>query len=104
VAGTDAGRGAALSKSEWNITRTCRQGEGNRRAWDRIVDTGARDAIGSCQTTRLERPMGAAKTISATDFKATCLQVLDRVQSGEWTRVEVTKRGRRIACGFSRVR
>jgi prevent-host-death family protein len=38
--------------------------------------------------------MGAAKTISATELKATCLQVLDRVQSGEWPRVEVTKRGR----------
>ena len=41
--------------------------------------------------------MGAAKTISATEFKATCLQVLDRVQSGEWPRVEVTKRGRVVA-------
>jgi prevent-host-death family protein len=41
--------------------------------------------------------MGAAKTISATEFKATCLQVLDRVQSGEFSRVEVTKRGRVVA-------
>ena len=41
--------------------------------------------------------MGATKTISATEFKATCLQVLDRVQSGEFSRVEVTKRGRVVA-------
>ena len=41
--------------------------------------------------------MGATKTITATEFKATCLQVLDRVQSGEWPRVEVTKRGRVVA-------
>lgn len=38
--------GAALSKNEWNITRTIRQSEGNRWASDRIVDAGALDAIG----------------------------------------------------------
>jgi prevent-host-death family protein len=41
--------------------------------------------------------MDPARTISATEFKATCLEVLDRVQSGEWPRVEVTKRGRVVA-------
>jgi hypothetical protein len=45
--------------------------------------------------------MGAAKTIFATAFKATCLHVLDRVQSGEWPRVEVTKGGG--VCGRSAV-
>lgn len=37
------------------------------------------------------------KLISATEFKATCLDILDRVGAGEWDRVEVTKRGRVVA-------
>lgn len=37
------------------------------------------------------------KLISATEFKATCLDILDRVGTGEWDRVEVTKRGRVVA-------
>ena len=41
--------------------------------------------------------MSASKTISATEFKATCLDLLDRLNQGEWDRVEVTKRGRVVA-------
>lgn len=41
--------------------------------------------------------MGATKTISATEFKATGLQVLDRIQAGEVSRVEVTQRGQVVA-------
>ncbi|MGX9965682.1 type II toxin-antitoxin system Phd/YefM family antitoxin [Roseomonas sp. F4] len=37
------------------------------------------------------------KLITATEFKATCLDILDRVGAGEWDRVEVTKRGRVVA-------
>ncbi|MDO9503104.1 type II toxin-antitoxin system Phd/YefM family antitoxin [Falsiroseomonas sp.] len=37
------------------------------------------------------------KLISATEFKATCLDILDRISAGEWDRVEVTKRGRVVA-------
>ena len=35
--------------------------------------------------------------ISATEFKATCLDILDRIGAGEWERVEVTKRSRVVA-------
>jgi antitoxin (DNA-binding transcriptional repressor) of toxin-antitoxin stability system len=41
--------------------------------------------------------MGAAKTISAGEFRATCLDVLDRVESGEFSRVEVTRDGQVVA-------
>lgn len=37
------------------------------------------------------------KVISATEFKATCLDSLDRVATGELDRVQVTKRGRVVA-------
>ena len=33
-------------------------------------------------------------TLIASDFKATCLDVLDRVASGELDRVAITKRGK----------
>ena len=36
-------------------------------------------------------------TLSATDFKATCLAVLDRLATRELERVTVTKRGRPVA-------
>lgn len=36
-------------------------------------------------------------TITATQFKATCLDLLDRLASGEITRLEVTKRGKVVA-------
>lgn len=41
--------------------------------------------------------MPTAKLISATEFKATCLDLLDRLNAGEWERVEVTKRGKVVA-------
>ena len=37
------------------------------------------------------------QTISATDFKATCLELLDRVGSGEIDGLAITKRGRVVA-------
>lgn len=36
-------------------------------------------------------------TISATKFKATCLELLDKVQLGEIDQLEITKRGRVVA-------
>lgn len=41
--------------------------------------------------------MGATKTITATEFKASCLDLLDRMQAGEVARVEVTEGGRVVA-------
>lgn len=41
--------------------------------------------------------MPNAKLITATEFKATCLDLLDRLNAGEWDRVEVTKRGKVVA-------
>ena len=41
--------------------------------------------------------MSATQTISATEFKAKCLKILDRLGSGELGRVEVTKRGKTVA-------
>lgn len=35
--------------------------------------------------------------ITATEFKAKCLELLDRVQSGEIKRLRVTKRGKPVA-------
>jgi prevent-host-death family protein len=37
--------------------------------------------------------MGTTRTISATEFKAKCLDILDRLHRREWDRVVVTKRG-----------
>jgi len=37
--------------------------------------------------------MSTTRTISATEFKAKCLDILDRVRRREWDRVVVTKRG-----------
>jgi prevent-host-death family protein len=37
--------------------------------------------------------MDTTRTISATEFKAKCLDILDRVRRREWDRVVVTKRG-----------
>jgi prevent-host-death family protein len=36
-------------------------------------------------------------TVSATEFKARCLDILDRLAAREFTRVTVTKRGRPVA-------
>ncbi len=37
------------------------------------------------------------ETLTATEFKAKCLQILDRLGAGEVERVAVTKRGRVVA-------
>ena len=37
------------------------------------------------------------ETISATEFKATCLELLDRVNSGEIDELAITKRGKVVA-------
>jgi prevent-host-death family protein len=37
------------------------------------------------------------QTITATEFKATCLDLLDRVQSGEIEELAITKRGQVVA-------
>jgi prevent-host-death family protein len=36
--------------------------------------------------------------INATDFKAKCLDILDRIGDGELSKVIITKRGRVVAC------
>lgn len=41
--------------------------------------------------------MSISQTISATQFKAKCLDILERLGSGRLDRVEVTKRGRVMA-------
>ena len=41
--------------------------------------------------------MSATETISATEFKAKCLDILDRIKSRELERVTITKRGRVVA-------
>jgi prevent-host-death family protein len=41
--------------------------------------------------------MTAMETISATEFKAKCLDILDRIRSRELERVVITKRGQVVA-------
>jgi prevent-host-death family protein len=41
--------------------------------------------------------MPSAETISATEFKAKCLDILDRIKSRELGRVTITKRGHIVA-------
>jgi antitoxin (DNA-binding transcriptional repressor) of toxin-antitoxin stability system len=41
--------------------------------------------------------MAGSETISATDFKAKCLEILDRISNRELERAVVTKRGRVVA-------
>jgi len=41
--------------------------------------------------------MDDSTSITATEFKAKCLEILDRVGRGELNRVTVTKRGRAVA-------
>lgn len=41
--------------------------------------------------------MSAVKRISASEFKASCLDIMNRLHDGEWERVEVTRRGRVVA-------
>lgn len=38
-----------------------------------------------------------SQTVNATDFKARCLQILDRLSARELTSVTITKRGRVVA-------
>ncbi|MBX9698817.1 MAG: type II toxin-antitoxin system Phd/YefM family antitoxin [Acetobacteraceae bacterium] len=42
-------------------------------------------------------PDATQQTISATEFKARCLEILDRLAARELTRVSVTKRGKVVA-------
>jgi antitoxin (DNA-binding transcriptional repressor) of toxin-antitoxin stability system len=41
--------------------------------------------------------MLAAQTFTATDFKARCLEILDRLAARKLTRVTITKRGKIVA-------
>jgi prevent-host-death family protein len=41
--------------------------------------------------------MSASQTIAAAEFKAKCLDILERLSTGELERVVVTKRGRPVA-------
>jgi prevent-host-death family protein len=41
--------------------------------------------------------MAATQTISASEFKAKCLKILDRLASHELDRVVITKRGKTVA-------
>ena len=41
--------------------------------------------------------MDDTHTVSATEFKAKCLDMLDRVGTGEWESVAITKRGKVVA-------
>ena len=41
--------------------------------------------------------MPRSETINATEFKATCLDILDRIKRRELERMAVTKRGRVVA-------
>lgn len=55
-------------------------------------------AIWSDKMTILDgRAMDHEQTINATDFKAKCLEILDRLSTRELTRVAITKRGRVVA-------
>lgn len=41
--------------------------------------------------------MDDTHTVSATEFKAKCLDMLDRIGNGEWESVAITKHGRVVA-------
>lgn len=41
--------------------------------------------------------MSSTQTIAATEFKAKCLEILDRLAAHKLTRVTVTKRGKAVA-------
>lgn len=45
---------------------------------------------------RVEQAVDGELVITATEFKAKCLNILDRVKRGELKRVTVTKRGKKI--------
>jgi antitoxin (DNA-binding transcriptional repressor) of toxin-antitoxin stability system len=45
----------------------------------------------------LEATMGGCRIVSASEFKAKCLDILDRIHSRELERVVITKRGISVA-------
>jgi prevent-host-death family protein len=47
--------------------------------------------------TRLRVTLAKSETISASEFKAKCLDILDRLAARQLERVVVTKRGRAVA-------
>ena len=62
------------------------------------IDEAGRTAIWSDQMTILsDRAIDSTATLNATEFKATCLDILDRLSRRELTRVAITKRGRVVA-------
>jgi len=42
-------------------------------------------------------PIKPGRVMTATEFKAKCLEAMDRVNSGEWSQVVITKRGKDVA-------
>ena len=42
-------------------------------------------------------PIKPGRVMTATEFKAKCLDILDRVNAGEWSQVVITKRGKDVA-------
>ncbi len=42
-------------------------------------------------------PIKPARVMTATEFKAKCLEAMDRVNAGEWSQVVITKRGKDVA-------
>jgi prevent-host-death family protein len=48
-------------------------------------------------TDHMEMGMGNSRTVNATEFKAKCLDILDRISRRELERVIITKRGVAVA-------
>jgi prevent-host-death family protein len=48
-------------------------------------------------TSLLEVPMPAERVLTATEFKAKCLRILDQVGTGKLGPIRITKRGRVVA-------
>ena len=62
------------------------------------IDETPRPTIWSDQMTiSSDHAMSRSATLNATEFKATCLDILDRLSRRELTRVSITKRGRIVA-------
>lgn len=62
------------------------------------IDEMGRLAIWSDQmTSSNDDVIDRVTTVAATEFKATCLDILDRLSRRELTRVTITKRGRVVA-------
>jgi prevent-host-death family protein len=45
----------------------------------------------------INETMAGCRVVNATEFKAKCLDILDRIRSREWERVVITKRGVPVA-------